>query len=210
MSPSDLRVNRVLSHNLDFYEDSDNGSIYSGFTESEINLEDSFNSGTQKRRLGITRNSSIAAKKSAYRKTGKIIFSTEYSEDQKTFRIHVQQAMNLAPRREESDVCTFVRLYLEPGKKQKQQTRVIRGTKEPVYEEMFKFINLEMSEFGHYKLKFKVYNSAILKNELLGEATLFLSSLDTTMKETFSLDLLLRKSEVGTEYHVRPKNKNSC
>lgn len=203
-SSSEFTFKKALpvAHSFDFPQDSDNVSNNSGYSYSEcntINLDDSFNSGQliTKRRLAVRRGSSSASNKPSYRKTGKIIFSTEYNEYQNILRIHVQQAVELAQRHEESEMNTFVRLYLEPGKKQKQQTRVIRGNKEPVFEEMTKF-NVEKSEIGYHKVKLKVYNSCklSLKNELLGEANLFLSSLDTAMKETFSLDLLLRKSEV--------------
>ena len=166
-------------------------------------IEEVYDSTTlgEKRRMAHRRNfgrgSDSTPIKRTYKKAGKITFRTAYSQSNRTFEVHVLRAFDLAPRRDIVDINPFVRLYLVPGKKQKQDTKFQKGTKEPFINQKILFTDLEPSEFSKYKLKLKVYNHGKLKkNEVLGEVDIALSSVDVTVKETYNIDLFLQRSEV--------------
>ena len=110
----------------------------------------------------------------------------------------IHRATNLGgDYRDQSEINSYIKLYLLPDKKQKQQTKVIRVTKDPCFEEMFSFAGLPLSELGRHKLSFKVLNSQLIKkDELLGESAIFLSSLKPNEKEVFNLDLVTKRSKV--------------
>ena len=109
----------------------------------------------------------------------------------------VIRAFDLGKRKEHDFVNPFVRLYLLPGKKQKQHTRVKRRTKEPYFNEKRMFYNISEYDLKSHRLKLKVYSrEAIAKNELLGETEFALGSLSLTEKESFIFDLFMAKDEV--------------
>lgn len=135
--------------------------------------------------------------KKRYVKTGKVCFSTQYFQEKKKLEIMVLRAFDLGKRKEHNELSPFVRLYLLPGKRQKQHTRVKRRTKEPYFNEKRVFYDLSEEDMASNRLKLKVYSrETIAKNELLGETEIALSSLRLKEKDSFSLDLFLAKQQV--------------
>ena len=191
-----------------FLSTSATGSVCSSIDGSEDGSDESHRSwqeevfdttsvGESKRRIGSNRRSESQTKKT-YKKAGKIIFTTEYNQNTKTLEVHIIRTFDLAPKRDIADVNPSVRIYLLPGKKQKQNTKYQKRTKDPYINERINLSELGVEELAKYKLKIKVYNHGLLKkNDLLGEVDLALSSLDLTMKETFNVDLFRVKSQVS-------------
>lgn len=179
----------------------DDVSSISGTTD----IYDSPSVDLAKRRVGKSRprrrngsDSGLSAPiKRTYKKSGKITFTTRFIESEKIFEIHILRASDLAPKRDVAEINPFVRVYLQPGKKQKKQTKPLKATKEPFINEKILFTDIDDSTIDKYRLKLKVYNHGRLKkNELLGEMDIALSSIDMSAKETFNLDLFLQRSEV--------------
>lgn len=176
-----------------------------GVDDSERLLSDSesFTSTTViggKRRVGDRRpgRTEGALSKRTYKKAGKITFSTHYIHQEQCLDVHVMRAFDLVPKRNAADVNPFVRLYLVPGKRQKLNTRFVKATKEPYFNEKLVFTNLEKEDLQSYRLKLKVYShTRMIKNELLGEVDIALSSIDLNSKETFNVDLFKLRSEVS-------------
>ena len=164
--------------------------------DSDVTLDESLNhSDPQRKRLAHHRGSNLT--ESAFRIVGKLLASIEYNETEKILHVLVHKACGLGgERRENPDISSFVKLYLIPGKKQKHKSTVIRGTKDPEFEEHFNFTHLSVDAFSGQKLKFKLYNSMVVRDEFLGEAVIFLGNIDTKEKEVYHLDLLKRKSKV--------------
>lgn len=188
-----------LQHQLEASMGSDYASS-AGF-DSDVPLEESLNNSSahisfKRKRLGRRRGSNLTGSME-FRIVGKLIASIEYNETEKTLHVLVHKASGLGgDRRENPDISAFVKLYLIPNKKQKQKSSVIRGTKDPEFEEHFSFTNLSVNELSGQKLKFKLYNSMVVRDEFLGEAIIFLGSIDTKEKEVYHLDLLKKKSKV--------------
>ena len=134
----------------------------------------------------------------SYRKTGKVTFTTTYSREERKLDVHILRAFDLAKRKDHNNVNPFIRLYLLPGKLQKQHTKVQRKTKEPFFNEKRTFYDLGLKDLESHRLKMKCYNrDSITKNELLGEMDIALSSLNIDVKETFNLDLFSPRDEVS-------------
>lgn len=149
------------------------------------------------RRRMANRRGPRGQEKRKYTKTGKISFTTSYQADEQKLEVMVIRAFDLGKRKEHDFVNPFVRLYLLPGKKQKQHTRVKRRTKEPYFNEKRMFYNISEYDLKSYRLKLKVYSrEAIAKNELLGETEFALGSLNLAQKESFVFDLFMAKDEV--------------
>ncbi|XP_065060006.1 synaptotagmin-4-like [Rhopilema esculentum] len=165
-------------------------------SEDEADPADVTEASNLKRRIAGRR----GQEKRKYLKTGKLCFTTQYHSSEQKLEIIVIRAFDLGKRKDNDDVNPFVRMYLVPGKKQKQHTRVKRRTKEPYFNEKRMFYEISESDFASHRLKLKVYSrEAIARNELLGEAEISLGSLKLTEKESFSLDLFLVKDELGAQ-----------
>ena len=163
-------------------------------SEDEADSADVTEASNLKRRIAARR----GQEKRKYLKTGKLCFTTQYHSREQKLEITVIRAFDLGKRKDTDDVNPFVRMYLVPGKKQKQHTRVKRRTKEPYFNEKRMFYEISESDFTSHRLKLKVYSrEAIARNELLGEAEISLGSLKLTEKESFSLDLFLVKDQVS-------------
>jgi len=184
---------RSLTSNLTQVDESDNEST-SSYTETY----DSTTIG-MKRRIGEKRKLSGAGMgntKRTYKKAGKITFTTKYLEVENALEVHLIRITELAPKRDSAEINPFVRIYLLPGKTQKQKTKYQKGTKEPFINERFLFTDLGTQDLDKYRLKIKILNHGKLKqHELLGEVDVALSSLDTSCKETFNVDLVKKRSE---------------
>jgi len=134
--------------------------------------------------------------KRTYKKSGKIKFSTQFSQHENMLEFHIHKVYELKTKKDPSDLNIFVRVYLVPGKRQKKETQCVKG-KEPFFNEKIQFVDLEECNLSKYRMKLKVYNrERIKKNELMGVVDIALSSIDIQSKETFTPDLFLQRSEV--------------
>jgi len=141
-----------------------------------------------------------------YKLKGKLTVSTLFRAESKTLKVWIHNATGLGGERKEDpelysyvrELCSYVRVYLMHDKQQRQETTGARAATDPVFEEEFVFEEVHNDELGKYKLRFKMYNSIFSqKDELLGDANIFLSSLKRDQRETFTLDILKKKSKVS-------------
>ena len=133
-----------------------------------------------------------------YNKSGRITFTTHYISDSQLLEVHLLRAYDLAPNKNTAEINPFVRLYLCPGKKQKQNTKYQKCTKEPFINEKILFFDLPKLDLIKHKLQLQVYShSKVKKNELLGQVDIALGSLDVDVKETFNSDLFLERTQVN-------------
>ena len=147
-----------------------------------------------KRRLAKRRSQNSV--KRTYKKVGKVAFTTKYTERDSNLEVHLIRAYDLVPKRQDADVNPFCRLYLVPGKQQKLNTRFLKGTRKPVFDERMTFNNISRRDLEKFRLKMKVYNhERMKKNELIGEVDVALSSIDPDAKETFDVPLFHQRSE---------------
>ena len=132
-----------------------------------------------------------------FAKTGQLCFTIQYFPDKKKLEVTIKRAFDLGKNLDRDQMNPFLRLYLLPGKKQKQHTRVKRKTKDPFFNERRAFYNLSEKDLVSHRLKFKVYNrEAMTVNGLLGETDITLSSLIPNEKQSFTVDLMLTKEQV--------------
>ena len=130
-------------------------------------------------------------------KTGQLCFTTQYFPDKQKLEVMIKRASDLGKKLDRNDMNPFLRLYLLPGKKQKQHTRVKRKTKDPYFNEKRSFYDLSQKDLVSHRLKFKVYNRESMSvNGLLGETDITLSSLSLNEKQSFTVDLMLTKEQV--------------
>lgn len=130
-------------------------------------------------------------------KTGKVSFKTRYIPEEKRLEVLLVRAFDLGQSKELGEVNPFIRLYLLPGKKQKQSTKVKKRTKEPYFNEKRVFYDISGEDKTSHRLKLKVYSAeAITRNELLGETEIALNSLRCNEDESFCFDLFMSKNKV--------------
>lgn len=140
---------------------SDEGSVssFDGSDDGRHRYVDSNVFGVKKRiaktrRLGP--GSHHSRHRPSFKKTGKISFETEYNEEKQELQVHLLRAVELAPKLEVEHINPFVRVYLVPGKLQKQSTHFKKSTKEPVFNETVHFIDINKDQLQRHKLRMKV------------------------------------------------------
>ena len=194
---SSIKDSLPYASSLSLLEEDDKESLHSASATGEYFKSTTL--GQKKRRMGERRlvktsigenGGYVVPQKRTYKKSGKITFTTQYVEEQKTFEVHVLRVFDLAAKRDVAEINP----YLVPGKKQKQSTKHLKSRKEPFFNEKILFNDLEVEDFNKFRLKLKVYiRGRLKKNELLGEVDIALSSIDLKAKETFNIDLFYKK-----------------
>ena len=175
------------------YDDCDS----SNGVESDLTTNENASKQTTTSKLARRRGSNMNPSKE-YKLKGKLNVSTLFELESRNLTVWVHYATGLiGERKEHCDICSYIRLYLVYDKEQRQKTTVAIVETDPIFEEEFVFDQLDKEELEKYKLTFKIYNSIFSqKDELLGDANIFLSSLKKDVKETFTLDILKKKSKV--------------
>lgn len=133
-----------------------------------------------------------------YRTCGKITFTTEYSQTDNVLIVHVIRAFDLILRKFAQSLKIYIQLYLRPNTKFKHNTSLKVGSRDPLFNEAFTFKHIDEEAINTKKLRFKVYNySRVRSKRLIGEVEICLSSLDLVLKETFHVDLFMRRQQVS-------------
>ena len=149
----------------------------------------------RKRRLTHTRRKNSMGRK--YRKVGKIVFTTKYTEHDASLEIHLIRAYDLVPKRANDELNLFCRMYLVPFKQQKFNICFLKGTRKPLDERMT-FNSITKKDLENLRVKMKLYNHQRLKkNELIGEVDFALRLIDPLALETFDVPLFLQRSETS-------------
>ena len=133
-----------------------------------------------------------------FKKAGTIGVTIDFDSEEEKLDIEIGNVSILASRLTPNEVNSFIFVYLEPGKKQKQQTSIRKGTKEPVFNETITFQKITTDELMKTTLKIKVINQGKLKNNnKLGEVGISLSSINIRNKEIFNTELFIQRTEVS-------------
>ena len=152
------------------------------------------------KKLSETNRNGGGSSKTVYKKTGKLIFTTKFSEAQRTLAICIVKAFDLVSKTPADQLNCFITAYLQPGKQQKCNTKYHKGTKDPLINEELVFRNIEKESFRKYKLCFKAYHYSKLKtNYLIGEVEIALSSVSPEIQGTFHVDFLRMRKKVLSE-----------
>lgn len=123
------------------------------------------------------------------RDLGEIELALQYDRRRRRLRVRVRQANGVGLRSASRKINTHVRLCLMPDKQNPQQTRLVKGTCDPTYNEEF-FFNVSPFELISSGLKVRVFQSSVLllhkwHASCVGEVLLNLEKLKDTTKEIF-------------------------
>ncbi|KAM4748950.1 C2 calcium-dependent domain-containing protein 4C-like [Rhinophrynus dorsalis] len=112
--------------------------------------------------------------------TGGILrLTTEYCIENRRLRIRLVSAEGLyKPSTDPKNISCCVSLSLAPGKKQKQRSALIRGSRNPIFNEDFYFEGVESCGLLQKTLKFKALNkgSCVRRESILGRSKIPLLS----------------------------------
>ncbi|XP_055356533.1 synaptotagmin-9-like [Paramacrobiotus metropolitanus] len=121
---------------------------------------------------------------------GELKFSVRYFADWPGLRVTVIRGENIGGKiKNDAQVNSFVTVCLLPGKQQKQSGKIQKGTKNPVYNEEFEFMDMDWETLEHHLLRISVQNQKTLKNDDLGEVLLPLLRLDPDVDNRMWKDL---------------------
>ncbi|KAM9844609.1 C2 calcium-dependent domain-containing protein 4C-like [Aulostomus maculatus] len=113
-------------------------------------------------------------------KGGTLRLRTHYDAEAARLRVRVLAAEAIYDRQTDlKSINCCVALYLNPGKKQKQRSTIIKNSRNPVFNEDFFFDALPQAQVKSLAMKIKVVNkgTSLKRDVLLGEREVLLSEL---------------------------------
>lgn len=126
---------------------------------------------------------------------GQLFFSIRYQAEKQTLIVSIVKCQNLPAKDiSNSTVDPYVKLQLLPEKQQKVKTRVMRKTRNPIYEEDFSFYGIKLTQLQSICLHFIILTfDRYSRDEIIGEVFFPLSTTDVTKEEntnvTFQKDI---------------------
>ena len=130
---------------------------------------------------------------------GEVRLSLHYLPARRELQVGLLRAENL-PGGEQLN--PYVKMYLMPGKTQRQASRVVRHSANPVFNQQFTFNSIDPRLVGETRLRLKLYNKGtkLGRDELLSEFQVKLSELQPAQELR-----ILRPLEPPTNRHVSIK-----
>ncbi|XP_049792501.1 synaptotagmin-11 [Schistocerca nitens] len=122
---------------------------------------------------------------------GQLVFKIRYKRDKSALIVTVVRCRNL-PAKDTSVGSSdpYVKLQLLPDKLHKVKTRVLRKTRDPVYDEDFTFYRVTYNELQSITLHFVVLSfDRYSRDDIIGEVFCPLDSVDLVQAETQQLTL---------------------
>ncbi|XP_018395813.1 PREDICTED: synaptotagmin-4 [Cyphomyrmex costatus] len=109
---------------------------------------------------------------------GQLIFKLRYRNEQNALAVTVVQCKGLPARGQQNATSDpYVKLQLLPDKQHHVKTRVLRNTRDPVYDEDFTFFGISQSQLQKISLHFIVLSfDRYSRDDIIGELTCALSS----------------------------------
>ncbi|XP_012255952.2 synaptotagmin-4 isoform X2 [Athalia rosae] len=108
---------------------------------------------------------------------GQLEFRLRYRSEQNALVVTVVKCKELPARGTNSTSDPYVKLQLLPDKQQRVKTRVLRNTKDPIYNEDFTFYGISQSELQKMTLHFVVLSfDRYSRDDMIGEVVCSLSS----------------------------------
>nr|NP_001107602.1 synaptotagmin [Ciona intestinalis]BAF93470.1 synaptotagmin [Ciona intestinalis] len=112
------------------------------------------------------------------KKLGKLQFSLDYDFQQNNLAVGVIQAADLPGMDMGGTSDPYVKVFMLPDKKKKQETKVHRKTLNPVFNETFNF-KVPYNEIGGKTLVFAVYDfDRFSKHDIIGEVRVPMNQVD--------------------------------
>lgn len=111
---------------------------------------------------------------------GQLVFKLRYQCDQNALVVTVVKCKGL-PARGQGNVTSdpYVKLQLLPDKQDRVKTRVLRNTRDPIYDEDFTFFGISQSQLQKISLHFVVLSfDRYSRDDMIGEVVCPLSSVD--------------------------------
>ncbi|CAI6345936.1 unnamed protein product [Macrosiphum euphorbiae] len=132
-------------------------------------------------------------------KMGVLFFKLRYKKDKKVLLVNINKCMDLTPKEKNSGTSDpYVKLQLLPDKEHKVKTRVLRKTRNPVYDEDFTFFGIQTNKLQSMTLHFAILSfDRYSRDSLIGEVFFTLNEkdvLESIEKEQISIqkDIILR------------------
>ncbi|XP_057340450.1 synaptotagmin-4 [Microplitis mediator] len=108
---------------------------------------------------------------------GQLVFKLRYQADQNALAVTVVKCTGL-PARGHQTSDPYVKLQLLPDKEDRVKTRVLRNTRDPVYDEDFTFFGVSQSQLQKISLHFIVLSfDRYSRDAMIGEVICSLSSI---------------------------------
>ncbi|KZC09336.1 Synaptotagmin-11, partial [Dufourea novaeangliae] len=108
---------------------------------------------------------------------GQLVFKLRYVSEQNALGVTVVNCKGLPAREQNATSDPYVKLKLLPDKQQQVKTRVLRNTRDPVYDEDFTFFGISKDQLQKISLHFIVLSfDRYSRDDIIGELTCALSS----------------------------------
>lgn len=132
---------------------------------------------------------------------GKVDFKVNYAREKHVLEVHLINATGL-PIKHGNLLNSFARLSLKtPSKHQKRESKVIKKTSNPTFDEKFVFVSIYFSELQKAHLKLKIMNRVgVSRCELIGEAVVALCDEDVMRGESVSRDLFEKGGKIQVSW----------
>ncbi|XP_041354683.1 synaptotagmin-12-like [Gigantopelta aegis] len=133
-------------------------------------------------------------------KIGQLEFALEYDREVSELIISIIQARDLAPNQYSGTLDTFIHGVLQPNPDAKFQTKVNKGSTDPVYKERF-LLTVEPHEIDKRVLQLQVYGvDKYARQKVIGEADIRVGDVDLHQPIKMWLNLRDIADERPTEY----------
>lgn len=133
---------------------------------------------------------------------GELKFSFQYLPASTQLKVTLIRAENLGGHQKQDRVLNvFAKLYLMPGKLQKQGTSVVKRNRNPVFNQEFYFHNIEIEKLRTMTLVIKIFSKSqnLKLNEFIGNVSIPLDNYDVMVENRIWKDLeYTRDREVST------------
>ena len=122
---------------------------------------------------------------------GKLHFSLTYKADNEDLRVFIESADDLPAKDFSGTSDPYVKVYLLPDRRNKYQTRVMRKTLDPEFNEVFYF-SIPFKELSERTLQFSLYDfDRFSRHDLIGVVMVNgLNEIDLSKERFFHRDIL--------------------
>lgn len=123
---------------------------------------------------------------------GELKFSFQYLPASSQLKVVLIRAENLGGhQKQDRPLNTFAKVYLMPGKIQKQGTGVIKRNRNPVYNQEFYFHDIGIEQLRTMSLVVKIFSKSqnLKLNEFLGNVTIPLDNYDVMIENRIWKDI---------------------
>lgn len=137
----------------------------------------------------VASDSSVLEMKPDMPKIGQLEFALEYDREVSELIISIIQARDLTPNQYSGTLDTYIRGVLLPSSDAKFQTKVQKGTVDPIFKERFLF-GLEPEDVPNRVIQFQVFSvDKYARHKVIGESEIRLGDIDLRMPIKMWLNL---------------------